>query len=142
MWMANERYIRWQGLAIGQLTVAIGLISGLSVAGLGAGLSLFDNEKFVLSPPYSCMFGVSLFMLLGAVFLSLFAVITRLLDFRLSARKVRRRVQSNYDKKLTIFKLNAVNYSCATWGLFWTGLISFTLGVTLLVICIGVAFAC
>lgn len=38
--MVDDRYNRWQGLGIAQLSVAVALISGLSVAGLSKGNSL------------------------------------------------------------------------------------------------------
>lgn len=139
--MADERYIRWQGLAIAQLSVAVALISGLSVAGLGAGLSLLQNEKFLLSPPYKCIFGLSLVLLLVAAFLSCGAVITRLLDFRLTARQVRKKQRPEYKKPLTLFGFDAEAYSRATWRLFWSSCASFTLGAVLLVVSIGVAYA-
>lgn len=50
--MADDRYNRWQGLGIAQLSVAVALISGLSVAGLGVGLVLLQNKEFLLSAPF------------------------------------------------------------------------------------------
>lgn len=47
--MSDTPFNRWQGLAMAQLSVAVALISGLSVAGLGAGLLLLQNDKFVLT---------------------------------------------------------------------------------------------
>ena len=139
--MADERYSRWQGLAIAQLSVAIGLISGFSIAGLGAGLSLLQNKKFVLDQPYKCLFAVSLLLLLAAAFFSCAAVITRLLDFRLTARVVRKQQRPEYSKPLVLFGFDAEAYGRATWRLFWSSFISFTLGVVLLVVCIGVAYS-
>ena len=138
--MVDDRYSRWQGLSIAQLTVAVALISGLSVAGLGAGLSLLQNEKFLLSPPYKCILAVSLVLLLVAAFLSCGAVITRLLDFRLTAREVRKKQRPEYKKALTLFGFNSEAYGRATWSLFWSSFASFTLGVVLLVVSIGVAY--
>jgi len=46
--MTDIRYNRWQGLAITQFSVAVALISGLSVASLGIGLSLLQNKEFML----------------------------------------------------------------------------------------------
>lgn len=139
--MADEKYNRWQGLAIAQLSVAIALISGLSVAGLGAGLSLLQNNEFVLEPPYKCIFAVSLLLLLIAAFLSCAAVITRLLDFRLTARKVRKKQLPEYNKSLTLFGFDSEAFGRATWRLFWSSCTLFTLGVILVVVCIGVAYS-
>src|SRR3972149_3211128 len=103
--MADDRYNRWQGLGIAQLTVAVALISGLSVAGLGVGLMLLQHEKFVflLSASFKCVFASALLLLFVAALLSCGAVVTRLLDFRLTARKVRKDTKPNYDRPLTIF---------------------------------------
>ena len=135
--MADDRYNRWQGLGIAQLSVAVALISGLSVAGLGVGLALLQNKEFLLTAP-KCIFSASLLILLIAALLSCGAVITRLLDFRLTARKVRKDMKPTYDKPLTIFWLGPDG---ATWGLFWSSCLTFLLGVILLVVSIGVAYA-
>lgn len=139
--MADDRYIRWQGLGIAQLTVAVALISSLSVAGLGVGLSLLLNENFMPSALIKCTFAWSPLLLLLAVLFSCGAVITRLLDFRLTARKVRKDRNPSYEKALTIFWLGPDAYSCATWGLFWSACIIFTLGAVLLVVSIGSTYA-
>jgi len=81
--MSDNPYNRWQGLAVAQFSVAIALISGLSVAGLAAGLSLLQNEKFALDGWWKCAFVLSQLFFLVAAFLSCGAVITRVLDFRL-----------------------------------------------------------
>lgn len=138
--MADDRYNRWQGLGIAQLSVAIALISGLSVAGLGVGLSLLQKNEFLLVAP-KCVFVASLLLLLIAVLLSCGTVITRLLDFRLTARKVRKDMKPNYDKPLTIFWLGPDGYGRATWGFFWCSCLTFLVGMVLLVVSIGVAYA-
>jgi hypothetical protein len=43
----RTRYLRWQGLALAQFSVAIGLLSALAVTGLGAGLSMVQNREFM-----------------------------------------------------------------------------------------------
>ena len=139
--MAEQRYSRWQGLAIAQLTVAVALISGLSVAGLGLGMSLLQNKEFMQVQPYKLAFGCSMLLLLLAALFSCSAVITRLLDFRLTARKVRKDRNPKYDRPLTIFWLGPEPYSRATWGLFWACCLSFAVGAVVLVTCIGAAYA-
>ena len=139
--MNHNQYNRWQGLAIAQFSVAVALISGLSVAGLGAGLSLLQNEKFVLNGWWKCAFALSQLFFVIAAFLSCTAVITRLLDFRLTARKVRKDTKPNYDKPLTIFWLGEDAYGRATWGLFSTSCLLFAVGVALLIVSIVTAYA-
>ena len=139
--MADDRYIRWQGLGIAQLSVAVALISGLSVAGLGAGVSLLQNKEFLLTAPFKYVFAASLLLLLIAALLSCGAVITRLLDFRLTARKVRKDTKPTNDKPLTIFWVGPDGYGRATWGLFWTSCLTFAVGMVLLVVSIGAGYA-
>jgi hypothetical protein len=45
--MADDRYNRWQGLAATQLSVAIALISGLSVSALELAFSLLQGGDFL-----------------------------------------------------------------------------------------------
>lgn len=139
--MPDERYNRWQGLAIAQMSVAIALISGFSAAGLGLGLSLAGNEKFILNLPSKFIFALSLGLLFVAAFLSSGAVITRLLDFRLTARKARKRQHPDYAKPLKFFGFDSEDYGCVTWMFFWISVVSFTFGFILLALSIGVAYA-
>jgi hypothetical protein len=138
--MTDDRYNRWQGLGIAQLSIAIALISSLSVAGLGAGLSLLQNKEYLLAAP-KYLFLASLLFLFIALLTSFGAIITRLLDFRLTARKVRTAMKQAYDKPLTIFWLDSDSYGNLTWGLFWVSCFTFLLGVVLLVVSIYIALA-
>jgi hypothetical protein len=139
--MGNTQYNRWQALAIAQFSVAVALISGLSVAGLGVGLSLLQNKEFLLPACLKHYFAFSLVLLLCAAFLSCSAVVTRTLDFRLTARKVRKVTKPDYDKPHTILCIGPDGYGHATWVLFWSGCLTFTVGVVLLVISVGSTYA-
>ena len=139
--MANNRYNRWQGLAITQLSVAVALISGLSVAGLGAGLSLVQHETYVLTGWWKCVFALSQLLFIGAALLSCAAVITRLLDFRLTARSVRKQQLSTYNKPLTIFGCGSEGYGRATWRLFWPSCVLLLFGAVLLIVSVAIAYA-
>lgn len=134
--MANERFVRWQGLAISQLSVAVALLSGLSIAGLGAGLALLQKADFLLSPCFKAAFAASMLLFVTTAFCSCGAVITRLLDFRLTARKT-----NGSSKSLKIFRRDSGEYGDATWRLFWTSCIAFIVGSTLFVTSVGSAYA-
>src|SRR5262245_23944474 len=108
--MRDTRYNRWQGLAIAQFSVAVALISGLSVVGLGAGFSLLQSEKFVLTGWWKCAFASSQVFFILATFFSCAAVITRTLDFRLTARTARKREEPDYNKSLKIFGCDSDGY--------------------------------
>lgn len=139
--MTDSRYNRWQGLAIVQFSVAVALITAFSAAALGVGLSLLQDKDFPLSPSLHFIFAGSLLLLLCAVFLSCGAVVTRTLDFRLTARKVRKDTSRGYPHSLTIFGVSPDGYGRATWRLFWGGCLALFAGVVLLVVCVGNAYA-
>ena len=138
--MADDRYNRWQGLAIAQLSVAVALLSSFSVAGLGLELSLLQNDRFIPSASFQLAFLASMVFLLFAAFLSCGAVITRLLDFRLTARKVRKGKYPDYARPLIIFNSDADSYGRATWRLFWGGCLSFIIGAGLLIVAVGATY--
>lgn len=139
--MSNNPYNRWQGLAIAQLSVAIALIAGFAVAGLGAGLSLLQNEKFALIGWWKCAFALSQLFFVMAAFLSCGAVITRALDFRLTARTARKAQRQDYNRSLTIFGCSSDGYGRATWRLFWSSCVSLALGAGLFITSIAQAYA-
>ncbi len=141
--MADDRYNRWQGLGIAQLSVAVALVSGLSVAGLGVGVTLLQREEFthLLSARFRYAFGAALLLLFVAAFLSVGAVITRLLDFKLTARKVRKDRIPGYDKSLTICCFGPDAYGRLTWCFFGVSCLLFGGGAVLLALSIGAAYA-
>jgi hypothetical protein len=139
--VADDRYIRWQGQAITQLSVAVALISGLSVSSLAVGFSLLQNKDFVPCGAFKAMFALSFPLLLLAALFSCFAVVSRLLDFRLTARKVRKGKNPDYSRPLTILWLGPGAYGLITWGMFWFGCIAFLAGVALLFTSIGATYA-
>lgn len=130
--MADTSYNRWQGLAIAQLSVAVALISGLSVSALAVGLSLLQNEKFIPYGAFKLMFTWSFPLLLLAVIFSSGTVISRMLDFRLTARKVRKTQKPIYTRPLKIFWLSGEIYEHITWFLFWVSCLAFLAGIVFL----------
>lgn len=127
-----ERFNRWQGLAIGQLSVAIALLSGISVAAMGLCLSLVQNSEFVTSLGHKNAF-VFCFAFFGlCAVCSCLAVITRSLDFRLSARAARFRSNQDYKRPLSLFWLSSGQYGKLTWFFFWAALVSLAIAATLL----------
>lgn len=126
MSVTNERYVRWQGHTMGQLSTALSLLSGLSVAGLGFLFSLLREKNFLPTGCYALLFLIALAGFLVASASGVAAVITRLIDFRLTAQKVR---QKEIEEPLTFFGTDASGYGKATWRLFWVLVISFSVAV-------------
>lgn len=138
--MAETRYNRWQGLAIAQFSVAIALISGLSISGLAVAFSLLQNKDFTPTGCIKHTFAASLLPLLFAAVFGAGAVVSRTLDFRLTARKARKDQDSNYSRKLTCFGLGRDCYGRISWILFWLACLALFAGVTLLVVSIAATY--
>lgn len=138
--MVDERYVRWQGMGIAQLSVAVALISAWSVTGLGAGFQLLRTRDFAPSPPFKLIFLSALFLLLVAALCGFGSIITRLLDFRLTARQVRKKAKPDYDKPTEIFSCDSEQWGNATWRLFWVSCSCFALGVIAFFSAIGATY--
>lgn len=138
--MADPRYNRWQGIAITQFSVAVALMTAFSASALGTGLSLLQSESFRQNSHTHLFAGALLALLLSAL-LSCASVISRTLDFRFTARKVRRDTTPGYDKPLTFLGLTLRGLGKLTWGLFWLSCISLLFGVFSMVICIACTYS-
>jgi len=121
--LMDARFVRWQGYAAGQLTVALALISSLSLAGLGAGLALLRSENFYAVGLWKCLFAKAMFLFAVALFFVFLTTISRTLDFRLTARKVRERIDPK-GRSLTLFLLNDKQYGKLAWCSFWCACLS------------------
>lgn len=130
--MSDNPYVRWQSLAIAQFSVAVALISGFSISALAVGFSLLQNDSFIPCGAFKLMFAWSFPLLLLAAIFSATAVVSRTLDFRLTARRARKLQKSNYSRSLKIFWLDKEAYGHITWCLFWASCLVFLIGVGLL----------
>lgn len=125
----SERFVRWQGHTMGQMSVVLALLGSLSIGGLGLCFSLLQQASFKPSGIYAAAFLIALLALFIASLSSIAATVTRLLDFRLTAQKIRRGEQ---DEPLTYFGADSTGYGKATWRLFWCTAISLCIAVVLL----------
>lgn len=122
----KERYNRWQGLRIAQLGTCLSLFLTFSVATLGFSINLLNQAVWATSPCgaklsllWSLVFGV-LSCVLGSS-----AYLTRLCDFRLTARVVRHSADPNVNQWRTAYK----RLGQWTWRLFIGQLIFFAVQV-------------
>jgi uncharacterized membrane protein len=129
----NDRFVRWQGYSIGQLTLALNMFFGLSVGALAFAFSLVLDKKFVLSDYPKLAFQIGLISLCLAVFVSCAAVISRLFDFRYTARKIRSDEKEEVEES-SIYKYKSSALGRLTWRLFWTQVVTLTVGLIGLVI--------
>lgn len=117
--LMDARYVRWQGIAMAQFTIAIALLSALSVSMLGASLVLILHEKFPSPGAHGLALGLSMLLLMAVVLLCLFATVSRTLDFRLTARKVRGK------RCLLMFGISSEQFGRISWLCFWTAILLF-----------------
>lgn len=115
--MADNKvlFVRWQGHTMAQMSVVLALLSSLSIAGLGLCFSLIQRSSFNPTGCYAVIFLLCLFALFIASLSAITATVTHLLDFRLTAQKVRNGEQ---DEPFTYFGTSANGYGQATWRLF------------------------
>lgn len=136
---SNDSFNRWQAITIGQLSYAINLILGFSVAALGFGVSLLLNENFTPVSWQKCIFASSLLTLLISVSFGVWCTINRLRDFRATTRIAKMREKENEKQELQSLRQLSKNLGKKTWGIFWWQIGAFTAGVLLMVA--GVAFS-
>lgn len=116
----KERYVRWQDHRVAQLSFSINLFLGFSVASLAyiINLKLSGNESNL---------PINLVMMLWAIsaLLGCMATISRLLDYRYTARKIKS------GGKFNVFM--AKHCGPVTWGCFWSQVIAYTTGSILFI---------
>jgi hypothetical protein len=132
--VTNERFVRWQANTMAQLSTALSLLLGFSVAALGFLFSLLQDKSFTPVGCYALLYLGALAAFFIASLVGIAAVVTRLLDFRLTATKVR---SGSLEEPLTMFGTSASSYGKATWRLFWVLAVSFFVGV----LCASVAIS-
>lgn len=113
----KERYVRWQNYRINQLTFSINLFLGFAVASLAFAVNLkvtntagLNKADLLLAIYWWSSSGVA-----GSI-----ATLSRLLDFRYTARKIKD--SSASDKRI------AQILGKVTWGLFWVQVIAYIVG--------------
>ena len=131
--MANDRFIRWQRYTIEQLTFALNLFLGLSGASLAFGISLLREESFLLTGCSKLAFSVGLVALAISVLVGCVAVVSRLLDFRFTAKTVGNKNQKS-DEEAGVYRYRTKLLGGLTWRLFWLEVFSFSVGVIGLII--------
>jgi hypothetical protein len=128
----EERFVRWQSQAMRQLSVAINLFVGFAVAGLGFAVSFLRDLSFAPTRCYAVIYLLSLVLFGIAVLLGAGATVTRLLDFRSTARRVRLRQIDPTSSELVGVTLETGRLGKATWRLFWFLSATFLLAVVAL----------
>ena len=131
---SDERFVRWHGYTMAQFTAVLVLLSGLSVSALGAGIALLNISPVSQLGVHSLAFGLGMLFFVMTIVLTLLAAISRAIDFRLTARKVRGRLDR------TLFGWDDKKFGHVSWFLCWSAIVIFLFGVFISVISIFVAF--
>jgi len=137
----GDAFIRWQGIAITQMTYAVNLVLGFSVAALGFAVSLLLRSDFVPVSGQKCAFAVGIFSLLVSVALGLWCVINRLRDFRETASIARQVQQGGSDSNIGQLRARSESMGILTWRLLWWQIVSFAIAVLTIVIGVSGAIA-
>ncbi|WP_018277070.1 hypothetical protein WKI13_15270 [Teredinibacter turnerae] len=134
---SQDSFIRWQAITISQLTYALNLILGLSVATLAFQVSLLLNKDFCPVSWQKITFPISMLLLLSSVAFGLWCVINRLKDFQITTKIARKRESGATKEELQTLRDFCTKLGKRTWGIFWCQIGTFGTGVFLTIISVG-----
>ena len=123
----NDRFIRWQKIAIDQLSYALNLVFTLTIATLGYWFALLKDKDFTPGCSARCAMLLSFLTLALSAICGLACVLTRLRDFRGTAKRARSAPDAPAQDELR-------GLGTITWGLFYIQVFSFALGVAAIAI--------
>jgi hypothetical protein len=118
----DDRLLRWQGYSIAQLSIVISVFLLLAIGGLNYQLQLAKDLNLNAQGRVVSLSVFSLVGFLISIGAGLGALISRTLDFRLTAEKCRRKSESAGIEKLW---MTPHDYGKLTWRLVWLMLSSF-----------------
>jgi hypothetical protein len=121
-----ERYIRWQDYRITQFSFAINLFLTFGMAALGFWASLLTDQSFQMPKGQEYLFKYALVTLSVSVVTGTVAVISRLLDFRYTALKIRKKYSGWRQKYVELLSEKLGGVSLA---LFWLQIVTLAVGV-------------
>ena len=124
----KERYVRWQNYRINQLTFSINLFLGFAVASLAYVINIKLNSEQGLS---NIEFFLPIYWWSASAVLGTIASLSRLFDFRYTARKIK--------DSSACDKVKAKFFGRVTWIAFWGQVITYIIGGYFFIV--DVAFA-
>lgn len=130
---------RYESLRREQLGGVINLFFGLTTAAAGFCIAHIIDKDSQFQAPGSFYFVFALLAFLITIFLCILATVTRLSDFRLTARKLRRELNGASDVELEAMKVTTDRLGKWTWrffflltGTFIIGMVSLAVSLTIL----------
>ena len=130
---SQESVVRWQSITIAQLTYAVNLVLGLTIASLGFAVTLLANEDFAPVSWQKWVFSLASLSLLVSTGLGIWCVINRLRDFRLTTDIARKRSKSSSEDDITDKRKKSRGLGNTSWRLFRCQIVAFGIGVFFLV---------
>lgn len=131
----NEPYTRWQGFRITQLGFCIGLFLTYSVAILGFLANMLVQLEYSVTGFLAKLFFISSGVCgLLSLALGISACLTRLYDFRTTARVAKNRWDTTQQDQVNKWRKTSDCLGKWTWGLFWAQTITFALQAASLVV--------
>ncbi len=126
----KERFAKWRLITIEELGKIINLILGISTATLGFQINLLTSSKNLNL--YTFNFKISGFFIFVSIVLGLITSFNRLVDFRLTAKLLKKRIDK--DDKIEIYQLKEKLSMIGerTWKLFAAQTATFLVGLTIL----------
>ncbi len=112
----NDRYVRWQNNRISHLSYSINLFLGFAVASLAFAISFKLNKNISINIPINLI----IICWSYSAFIGCAATVTKLIDYRCTASKIRK------PGKINTFI--AKHCGTLTWGLFWSQIITYIIG--------------
>jgi len=135
----NEKFIRWQGITITQLSYSINLILTFSIAAVGFGVSLLLSDNFKPTTCQAYAFFISLVFLLASGAFGIWCTINRLRDFRAAEKITNLKRKDKNHPELSELRELTTKLGKKTWGIFWWQIGTFSTGILILVL--SVAFS-
>jgi hypothetical protein len=131
----HDRFVRWQQISLQQLTYAINLLLALSGATIAFEITFSLDQRAPVVGVVKAALLSSMIFLAFSMLLGLFAVETRLYDFRYSSRIARLRWKSP-ERASDIARMEWITNALGkvTWCLFGMEIVTFGLGIILAVI--------
>jgi hypothetical protein len=123
----NLRFVRWQKIAIDQLSYTLNLTLTFTIATLGYCFVLLKDKEFSPGSSAKCAVILSLSALAFSAICGFACVLNRLSDFRGTAGRSRHHTEAPTQDELR-------GLGRISWGLFYAQLTTFTLGVAALAI--------
>ena len=125
----NDSFVRWQDISIKQLGFTTNLIFTINIAVIGFLVSKITDKGFILLCNGKALFTIGLFILILGFISGVLINLTRLYDFRLTARTARINEKDANDSELNDLRQTIKCLGKATWIIFKIQITLFVLGL-------------